>query len=148
MFNTILVVCVGNICRSPMGEALLAHALKDTHPQVRVQSAGLSALAGHPADPTAQALLTERGIDLSGHRATQITPDMLFESDLVLVMETWQQKELEAQAPAARGKIHRIGKWGEFDVPDPYRRSRVHFEEALALIETGLGDWTAKLWSR
>ena len=58
MFETILTVCVGNICRSPMAEGLLRERLSASGKSVRVASAGLQALAGHPADAMATALLT------------------------------------------------------------------------------------------
>ena len=54
----VLTVCLGNICRSPMAEGLLAAAM----PDCEVASAGLGALSGHPADPIAQALMQERGL--------------------------------------------------------------------------------------
>ena len=65
----ILFVCTANICRSPMAQGLLEHAL----PQAQVRSAGLGALVGMPADAAAVRLMQERGIDISAHRATQIS---------------------------------------------------------------------------
>jgi protein-tyrosine phosphatase len=140
MIERVLVVCVGNICRSPMAEGLLRARLAG-HPGLSVGSAGLAALVGAPADPTAQELLRARGIDLAGHRARQLTPEMVAAHDLVLVMEKEHEWEVLDLVPEARGKVHRLGKFGGFDVPDPYRRPRAAFEEALALIERGLADF-------
>jgi len=145
MFERILVVCTGNICRSPMAAALLGHNLASHNPAVEVQSAGLAALAGYPADPLAQDLMRDRGIDLSNHRAQQLTPAMVMDADVVLAMETAQVKTIESMSPGARGRVHRLGKAGAFDVPDPYGGPRDAFVQALDLIEQGLADWQRRL---
>lgn len=146
MFERILVVCTGNICRSPIAEALLAHALREQ--QFTVTSAGLGALIDHPADPIACELTLEVGIDISAHRARQISTEIVNNNDLILVMESGQRQALSARFPQARGKTYRWGEWGDFDVPDPYRLSRGAFEYAFELIERGLADWLPKLTSK
>lgn len=144
LFRSVLIVCVGNICRSPMGEAVLRARV----PGLRVSSAGIAALAGRPADPLAVAAMADRGIDLSGHRARQLTAQMVEESDLVLVMERAHVADVEALTPAARGRVQLLGRFGRFEVADPYRRPRAAFDEALALVERGLGDYVQRFWSR
>ena len=146
MFNRVLIVCVGNVCRSPMAEALLRSRLASRAAPVAVESAGLAALVGQGADPMAVELLAERGIDLSGHRARQLNSFLVRSFDLILVMEEGHQRAVESMVPDARGRVHRIGRWGEFDVRDPYRKGRASFEHALALIERGLGDFERKFW--
>lgn len=136
MFRSILMVCTGNICRSPMAEVLGAAAF----PAVRVESAGLGALVGHAADPLAVELVKERGLDLSGHRARQLSSQMIREFELILVMESWQVRDIEKQAPHARGKVFRLGHWRQFDIPDPYRQPRDAFERSLDGILRGLDD--------
>lgn len=139
------MVCVGNICRSPMAEALL-RARFGRRGRGRVESAGLAALVGHAADPFAVALMAERGLDLAGHRARQLTGGLVASADLVIAMEEGHVRELEALVPAARGRVHRIGRFGGFDVPDPYGEPRAAFEQALALIERGLDEFEQAFW--
>jgi len=147
VFTRILMVCTGNICRSPMAEVLFAHRLRERGFSATVESAGIAALVGKPAEQHAQDLMRDRGLDLSGHRARQLTLDLLRQFDLVLVMEARQQKAVEALWPGARGRVHPIGKMGKFDVPDPYRQDRAAFERALAFIERGLDDFEKAFWS-
>lgn len=144
--NHVLIICIGNICRSPIAEALLAVAVQKTHPEVVVSSAGLGALVGRPADPMSQELMTAHGIDISAHRARQISPELVFNSDLILTMSTEQTRQLEQQYPGACGRVHRLGKWGEYDIPDPYKRPKTAFEQAFILIEQGINEWHRKLW--
>lgn len=141
MFDSILVVCVGNICRSPIGAALLQQALLGK----AISSAGVGALVGHPADPLSIELLAERSLDLSAHRARQLTPNLIRSADLILVMEAGHKKAVDAIDPSGRGKVYRWGEWGDFDIPDPYQRPREAFEEALVLLDRGLADWLPKL---
>lgn len=112
-----------------------------------VSSAGIAALAGRPAERFAVELLAERGHDISGHRARQLTPELIADADLVLVMEARQQQALERMASAARGRVHRLGRFGGFDVEDPFRLPREAFERALAQIERGLADFERVFWS-
>ena len=127
-----------------MAEALLRKALEHK-PATRVSSAGLGALAGHAASEHAIDLMSERGIDISGHKARQLTPDMISDSDLILVMEQRHRKAIDSVEPAARGKIYRLCEWSGDDIPDPYGEPRHAFEEALDLIDQGVGDWVKKL---
>jgi protein-tyrosine phosphatase len=145
MFDRVLVVCVGNICRSPMAEALLRARLGH-RPRFDVSSAGVSALVGHPADETAVALMKERGIDILQHRARQLTPQLAAAADLLLIMESGHERAVLDIAPQARGKVHRIGRFGNFDVPDPYRLPRAAFLEALKLVERGIDDYQGAFW--
>lgn|SRR5690606_7972561 len=141
LVQRILVICVGNVCRSPMAEALLSNALQ----RKKVASAGIGALVDAPADPIAVRLMHERGLDLTKHRARQLDEELFRDSDLVLVMEKNQQEWIELRWPQARGRVYRWGHWSGFDVPDPFQRGEQAFREALALIDRGLEDWMGRL---
>ena len=144
MIRHILVVCVGNICRSPMAEALLKSALRGQG-EFTVESAGLGALVGHPAADFAVELMEEKGVSIREHRARQIHPDMVRSADLVLVMETGHKRAIDDADPTARGKVHRLGEWQEKDIDDPYQKPKALFAEALADIEVGVQSWVEKI---
>lgn len=138
-----MIVCIGNICRSPMAEVLLQHK----QPQLTVFSSGIGALVGKPADPMSCELMSEKGIDLSKHCAQQISSVLVSKSDLILTMEQKHINAIQAKFPESRGKVHLIGKWNDNqEVPDPYKKPKDAFISALSLIESGLDGWQKKLW--
>ena len=124
-----------------MAEALLAQAL----PDARVSSAGIGALVGHEADKHAQVLMRERGLDVSAHKARQLTSQISRSSDVILVMEQDHQEFIERQFPLTRGKVFRLGQFDKLDIPDPYRQDRAAFEYALRLIDQGVQAWAQRI---
>ena len=141
MFDRILVVCIGNICRSPMAEQLLKIAL----PQKTISSAGLGAMVNASADDHAQALMAELGYDISEHRGRQINAELISGADLILVMTQKQETLLTQQYPQARGRVYRLGHWDKQDIADPYQKPRKEFELALQHIQAGIASWLSKL---
>lgn len=95
----ILVLCTGNVCRSPMAEVLLRHHLAERGVEAGVSSAGLL-FDDHEASAHAVTVLGDRGIDLSGHRSRRITADLLSSADLLLAMERRHVREAVVVAPA------------------------------------------------
>jgi len=140
VFKKLLLVCVGNICRSPTAEILFRQRLHG-RAGVEVASAGLHALAGHPIDPTAAALLCEQGHDPSAHRARQATPSILGAADLILVMERAHLAQIAREVPQVSGKTFLLGRWDDIEVPDPYRQQRFAFEHVYGLMEQGAARW-------
>ena len=146
MSKNILVVCVGNICRSPMAEGLLKSALAAANKSdCVVSSAGLGALVGHPPDPKACQLMLAKGIDISGYRGCQLNKDMIRKADLILVMESAHKVAIEGSEPSAKGKVFRLGEWKQFDISDPYNQNLSAFVKSFNLIEQGIALWMPKL---
>ena len=145
MFDSVIILCTGNICRSPMAAGLLRHAVQSRGRGPRVDSAGLAALSGEPPDPIAVRLLAERGIDIRAHVAKQATEDLLRAQSLILTMERAQQEFVETAWPAFHGRVYRWGEWQGFDVPDPYGEDEAAFRDSLAALDRGLTDWKKKM---
>lgn len=139
--HSVLVLCTGNICRSPMAEVLLDQALDD----VAVSSAGVGALVGHPADEHAIALMDRRGIDLTAHRARALTGAMGLANDLILTMSMDQRAHVEKRWPLLHGRVFTLGYFDDVDIDDPYRRGEQAFVDALADIERGVEQWRVHL---
>ena len=144
MFNKILVVCVGNICRSPTVEALLKSRL--AHRGIDVSSAGTHALVDKPMDSTALEVLREHGVDHPDHKGRQLTREMLQQADIVLTMEKRHVESIARMAPEVRGKTFLLGKWqNNQEIPDPYRQQKVAFEHVYQLMTQGVDSWSQKL---
>lgn len=142
MFNSILIVCVGNICRSPTGERLL----KRYCPDVKVESAGLGALVNYPADENAIKVAEQHDLSLEGHRARKITSAMCRENDLILVMEKQHINDISNIAPEVRGKTMLFGHWcAGREIPDPYRKSIEAFESVYLLLDDAAQKWAHAL---
>ena len=144
MFNRIIVICTGNICRSPIAEGLLKERLKDR--SIEICSAGTGALVGHPADPLSIEVAAEHGLDLSAHRAQQATLPLLSAMDLILTLDQGHSDWINGKYPQLRGRVHKIMKWREnADIADPYRLPKAAFAQAWSDIDAGIADWLKKL---
>lgn len=142
MFDSILVVCTGNICRSPIGERFLRQAL----PNKKIDSAGTGALVGHSADDSAIRIAERHGLSLIGHKGRQFTSALGRQYDLILVMEKSHMEQIGRMAPEVRGKTMLFGQWlNQKEIPDPYRKSDEAFESVYQLIELASIRWVEKL---
>lgn len=140
-FENILVVCVGNICRSPMAEALL----KQRFPEKNIDSAGVGALVGHGADPAAIKIMQRQNIDITSHVAKQIDENLALKADLIFTMSDSQNKWIEERWPFCRGKTFKLGHWSDKDIADPYKHELSAFQTAYNDIIEGLDEWQDKL---
>ncbi|MFB9124744.1 low molecular weight phosphotyrosine protein phosphatase [Paraburkholderia dipogonis] len=141
MVQSVLVVCIGNICRSPMAVGLLRTRLR----HVRVESAGLGALVGHPADAIARELMRERDIVIDDHRARPLSAPLCAQSDVIFVMDAKQKQSVVDRYPTTRGKVFRLGEFIDQDIFDPYGGERSDFQACLTLIDRAIEDWVERL---
>jgi protein-tyrosine phosphatase len=141
MINRVLVVCEGNICRSPLACAMLARELSE----ISFSSAGTHALVGERADPLLLEIARERGVMLDDHIAVALTAEHVRAADLILTMTKVQREQIEQAWPYARGKVYRLNENEGIDVTDPFRRHRRTFELAFAQIEHGVAHWRGVL---
>lgn len=139
--QNILVVCVGNICRSPMAE----YFLKQSHPHLSIESAGISGLIGEGADAKAIQCMDVLNIDMRPHVARKLNSDLIKKADLILVMSLNQQKHLEQTWPFAKGKVFRLGYWQHKNVPDPYQHDQAFFDETCRNIQAYVSDWKSHI---
>ena len=143
MFKRILIVCTGNICRSPMAEALFRASLGAGY---EVGSAGVAALIGAPADPLAVEVMREHGHDISAHRGRQVVLPMLARAELIVALDRTHSTGLQRQYPQLRGRVHKLLRWrGDADVEDPFRQPKAAFEHAYRDIELGVQDWVERM---
>jgi len=141
MVQSVLVVCIGNICRSPMAVGLLRTRLR----HVRVESAGLGALIGHPADAIARELMRERDIVIDDHRARPLSAPLCAQSDVIFVMDAKQKQSVVDRYPTTRGKVFRLGEFIDQDIFDPYGGERSDFQACLTLIDRAIEGWVERL---
>lgn len=142
MFDSILVVCTGNICRSPIGERFLRNVL----PNKKIDSAGTGALVDHDADSCAIKVSAQHGLSLDGHKGRQFTSSIGRQYDLILVMEKNHIEQIYHIAPESRGKTMLFGHWlDKREIPDPYRKSEEAFQSVYLLIEQAGQRWAEKL---
>lgn len=150
MYERILTICTGNICRSPLAEAMLRLQLRaDGHDQVaQVRSAGTRALTGRPADETVLFVARNHSDllqELEQHRAQQLSATLLWWADLILVMELGHARQVERIDPSARAKIHLLGQWVGTPIADPYLKHEHDYRTAHGLIEQAVLSWRDRL---
>jgi len=146
MATRILVVCLGNICRSPMGQGAIERRAAVAGVPVEVDSAGLADWhVGKPPNPRGLSVAAARGYDNSGQRARQVQASDFHDFDLILGMDAANIAELERLRPAgARAEIRLFHPSGR-DVPDPWYGDLPDYEHALDLIEEAVDALIAEL---
>jgi protein-tyrosine phosphatase len=141
---SILMVCMGNICRSPTAEGVLRTKLEQAGLQgrVRVDSAGtIGSHAGEPPDPRAIQHAAQRGYDISGLRARPVGNEDFFRFDWILAMDEDNLRWLEKRMPDSGGPRLELmmasasQHAGDHVVPDPYYGTGAGFQRVLTLVE-------------
>ena len=146
---SVLVVCTGNICRSPTGEGVLRHLARERGLADRftVRSAGTHDYhVGECPDTRTLDHAKRRGYDLSAQRAMQVSKRHFGEYDYILAMDGDHLRQLRAMMPP--GAKARLGmfldasaRWKGEDVPDPYYGGTEGFERVLDMVEEASGRW-------
>jgi len=140
MGKSILVVCMGNICRSPTGEAILRAKAEQLGIDVNLDSAGtIGYHQGNPPDSRAKAAGEKRGYSFKGIRSRKIVSSDFEQFDLILAADRDNLADLVAQCPDhLRDKVQLFLSYSDSDydeIPDPYYGGDSGFELVLDLIE-------------
>lgn len=142
MISSILVICMGNLCRSPVAERLLSRLF----PLMTVHSAGFIASEGMFADKVMSEIAEEKGIVLTDHRSKKFSPEKALKYDLILVMEAKQAEMINHHYPQLSGKCHLLTNWnGGEDIPDPYQKSNELYKITLQRLIDAVNAWKQML---
>jgi protein-tyrosine-phosphatase len=149
--RSFLFVCFGNIMRSPMAEAMLSKSVTDAglH-NVRVNSAGLHAIAGTVPHPWAVAASMEIGLPLTQHRAQMLTSDLVSQADAIFVMDFQNKAEMLALYPDSWDKILLLSAYADSsqryrEIPDPYFGDLDATRRCYVLVQTCVRNLTTDL---
>lgn len=142
---SILVLCTGNICRSPVAEAILARLLSE-RPEVEVHSAGLAAPLGVRPDPLAVQTAATLGYIVSADkRSCAVSLPLLKGADLILVMEKVHKQEVARRMAIATGKTFLLGHWQNREIADPIGRSAQFHADIADQLELACRSWTEQI---
>ena len=146
MFNSILVICTANICRSPVAELLLKRDL----PNKQIASAGTHTfdlnISGSAAHESSIIVANEHGLDLSAHQARQVTKTLVDQFELILVMNENQREYMAQNFQGSRAKTLLIGQWINLgEIADPYTKDLAEFHRCFQNLERAVLGWSNRL---
>src|SRR4030042_4386983 len=146
---SILIVCTANMCRSPMGEALLKRLLSNRQDadQWRVESAGTWADRGNQPTPYSQIVMQAMGMDISSHRSQAIDEEFIEQFDLSLTMEAHHKEALQNAFKGHSDRIFMISEMvGQLeDVSDPIGGEFDDYNECASKLERFLSQGLEKI---
>ncbi len=136
--QSVLFVCKGNICRSPLGEVCFRSLAVQARRPLTISSAGLETTPGKPAHLKAQATAIEQGLSLEKHTTTQVHEELLDRSDLIVVMEVAQKDRIHGLYPKTIGKVVLLGRFdstGPLEIADPYSGTSDDFRSCYQQVK-------------
>lgn len=142
--SSLIFICTGNICRSPMAEYML-RSMIDKDSEWIVESAGLLAANGVPASSAAiQVLEEDEGIDLRPHRSRMLTPEMVADADMLVCMSPTHRSHILHLVPSASEKTHLLTDFdlqsGDPEIYDPIGHSATIYRQIKNQIKSALPD--------
>ena len=146
---TVLFLCFGNLCRSPMAATYLEHRLAELgREEFTVTSAGFVAQNGRPSPDPAVAVARNLGVDLTEHGSKRVTREMIDDSDIVFVMDMWNYYDMTREFPDATEKVYFLKPAGDgdgerFEIRDPYHDGVKKFERVFGDIAETIDRLTA-----
>jgi len=136
--RAILVVCKGNICRSPLAEAYLKHQAEKHGLPIAIESAGLETSFGKAAHPLAQVVGSQGGILLTKHATQPLHKEQVDRADMIVVMEWRQRRRMLKLYPQARQKVFLLRQFYDQsvrEVADPYSGTLEDFQTCFSMIK-------------
>lgn len=142
---TVLFLCFGNICRSPMAERYLRRRLVETgHEEITVLSAGFVEQDGRRSPDSAITVAREHGVDLSEYRAQRVTQEMIEESDVIFVMDMWNYHDVRHEFSDAANRVYFLKpadeSGGGFEIRDPHHSGRERFKTVYGTIADAIDE--------
>lgn len=142
----ILLVCTGNSCRSVMAAGFLKEMLKDKG-DFDIITAGTAAIRGLPPTVEAVQVMSEQAIDITDHRSSPLSPELINEVDLILVMERRHKEHIARRLPDAQDKIYLLSEFGrpqeenslvDPDIPDPIGKDLDFYRKIASIIKESI----------
>ena len=147
----VMFVCTGNACRSVMAEALFKKTLAEKSTQrINVKSRGTAASKTYRVPPIVLSLMSEKDIDLKGHKSTQLTKTCVETSDLILVMDEHHKQYISKHFPESLGKVFLIKDYAEVkskhrEIFDPIGQPDEVYFKAMKEIELCVKNISKKM---
>jgi protein-tyrosine phosphatase len=147
VFKSVLIVCIGNICRSPVGHFLFQKYSDEYGLDLKIDSAGVGALVGEGANRHSIHVSKEHGLDVSSHVAKQLTRELLYDYELVLVMDNEIRSIMQKEYSYSIGKVKKMGEFNQLEIYDPYRKPKAAFEEMYEKTDACVRVWLERVWN-